>query len=186
MREMEVTGLALDPVSNAPIILLREKDGERVVPIWIGVVEASAIAFELEGVQLPRPMTHDLLKTSIQSLGARVEKVRVVDLRDNTYFAEVVLNSSNGEVIIDARPSDAIALALRTRSPVYCAQHVVEAAHVQAQKSESPAVSESQSETAEQAEPENEGPKPILDIGAQSPLEVLENLSPEDFGKYKM
>lgn len=195
---MEVAGLTVDPVNNAPIVLLRELAGDRVLPIWIGVIEASAIAFEMEQIQLSRPMTHDLLKTAVESLGAVVERVEVVALRDNTYFALVILNQDGKVIQIDARPSDAIALALRTKAPIHCEAAVIEQAHIRDQPGEAtdetvaeetpahepPAPAPEVSEAAEEAV--DEGPQPIMGAESRSLEDVLENLSPEAFGKYKM
>ena len=180
--EMLVAGLTIDPVNNSPIVLLREKDGTQVVPIWIGAVEASAIAFELEGVKLPRPMTHDLLKAAIEALGGEVTRVVVVDLRDNTYYAIIMVDHKGRTVEIDSRPSDAIALALRSQAPVFCDTSVIQKARVP-QQEKKPQPGEKSAESKEEI---NEGPKPIIDTGLQTPEDLLENLEPEDFGKYKM
>ncbi len=180
--EMVVAGLTIDPVNNSPIVLLREKDGTQVVPIWIGAVEASAIAFELEGVKLPRPMTHDLLKAAIEALGGEVSRVVVVDLRENTYYAIIMVDHKGRSVEIDSRPSDAIALALRTQAPVFCDTAVIQKARVpQEEKKPQP-----QEKAAKPEEVVNEGPKPIVDTGSQTPEDLLETLDAEDFGKYKM
>lgn len=192
--EMVVTGLAIDPVNNAPIVILREKDGERIVPIWIGVVEASAIAFELEEVKLARPMTHDLLRGTIEALGGKVERVVVVDLRDNTYFAVVVIAKDGHTIEIDSRPSDAIALALRAGAPVLCDGEVVDRAQARQVKkaASSPAVSKSAQAGEKSAEEDEEvdrgenGPRPIVCTDDVSAEDLLERLRPEDFGKYKM
>ncbi len=116
--EMKITGLMIDPVSNMPIIVLKTPDGESVLPIWVGIFEANAIAMELENVVSPRPMTHDLLKNLVEGLDARVDKVVITDLKENTFFATIHLER-NGEVLtVDARPSDAMALALRASAPI--------------------------------------------------------------------
>src|SRR3990170_8189390 len=112
--EMKVRGLALDPVSNMPIIILRDEEEKRSLPIWVGIFEANAIALELEKIPTPRPMTHDLIKNVLETLEARVQKIEVNDLRENTFFALIYLQIANQELTVDARPSDAIALALRT------------------------------------------------------------------------
>lgn len=179
--EMVVAGLTIDPVNNAPIVILREKDTDRVLPIWIGVVEASAIAFELESVKLTRPMTHDLLRQSIQQLGGKVERVVIADLRDNTYYARVVLSQSGREIDLDARPSDAIALALRAQAPILCEDAVIIQAHARSEAT--PARPEGSEEEVDRGE---HGPRPILDPGQQPASDLLENLEPDAFGKYKM
>ncbi len=180
--EMQVSGLTIDPVNNAPIVVLREKEGERILPIWIGVIEASSIAFELEQVKLARPMTHDLLRGTIESLGGRVERVSVVDLRENTYYALISITREGHTIEIDARPSDAIALALRAKAPILCAAKVLEEAHVRQAATER-AGAEAGDKDPERGEG---GPKPIIEQGQRSWKEILESLSPEDFGKYKM
>lgn len=185
--EMLVTGLTLDPVNNSPIVLLREKNGTRVVPIWIGAVEASAIAFEIEGIKLPRPMTHDLLKATIEALGGDVRKVVVVDLRDSTYYAVVVVAQGDNTIEVDARPSDAIALALRTRAPVLCAEVVLDKAQIVSSEEDEPATRGAPAGERESGgEEEPGGPRPIVDLGDKTPEEILNALEPEDFGKYKM
>src|SRR4026208_2571690 len=111
--EMSIKGLMIDPITNMPIIILRDQDGQRVLPIWVGVFEANAIALQIENVQTPRPMTHDLLRNIIQDLQAAVDRVVVCDLKENTFYAVIQLQTAAGPVSIDARPSDAIAPALR-------------------------------------------------------------------------
>jgi bifunctional DNase/RNase len=129
-RKMEVRGLMMDPSSKTPIVILREEGGEAELPIWIGAFEANAIAISLEGVEVPRPMTHDLLGEALVAARADVEKILIHDLRDSTFFATIFLKvGGSGEVAeLDSRPSDAIALALRTKAPIYVAEKVLEAA----------------------------------------------------------
>lgn len=162
-REMEVKGLTLDPLSSMPVILLKEVAGRQTIPIWVGILEASAIAAELEKITLSRPMTHDLLKSIIDTLGAEVLRVEVNDLKDNTFYATVFLKKGRGkkEIAVDARPSDAIALALRSDSPIFVSKKVIE---------RSRRIDLSGNARAEKGKWEG----------------VLEKLSPEDFGKYKM
>lgn len=124
--EMSIKGLMVDPVTNMPIVLLRDADNQRVLPIWVGPVEANAIALQVENVAPPRPMTHDLLRNLLTELGARLARVVISDLRDSTFFAYLELHR-NGEVIfVDARPSDALALSIRTRTPVFVDAKVLE------------------------------------------------------------
>ncbi len=118
MIEMNIKGLMVDPITNMPIIILRDQEGQKVLPIWVGVFEANAIALQIENIQTPRPMTHDLLRNVIQDLQATVDRIVVCDLKENTFYAVIHLATSAGPVAIDARPSDAIALALRTRAPI--------------------------------------------------------------------
>ncbi|HEX8619870.1 MAG TPA: bifunctional nuclease family protein [Thermoanaerobaculia bacterium] len=162
---MSIKGLMLDPVSNSPIVVLKDDDEKFFLPIWVGIFEANAIALQLENITTPRPMTHDLLRNLIAQLDARVTRVVINDLRDATFFAQIRLLIKNGTggdrmLEIDARPSDAIALALRTEAPIYVAQSVLEQA---------------QTITPEGAEEAQDKSK-----------DWFENLSTEDLGKYKM
>jgi bifunctional DNase/RNase len=127
VKQVDVVGVRVEMPSNQPIVLLRERDGERYLPIWIGAVEATAIAFAQQGVEPARPLTHDLLRDVIVALDRRLEQVRVTDLREGVFFAE--LHFSDG-VVVSARPSDAIALALRTESPVFCVPEVLDEAGI--------------------------------------------------------
>lgn len=122
---MTVRGLALDPVTNAPIVILKAEDGTRLLPIWIGLFEANAIAVEMEKIIAPRPMTHDLLKNMIELLDARVDRMVVDSLQENTFFASIYLRYDGRELRLDARPSDAIALALRTGAPIFVTDDVL-------------------------------------------------------------
>lgn len=159
--EMKVRGLALDPVSNMPIIILRDEEEKRSLPIWVGLFEANAIALELEKISTPRPMTHDLIKNILESVEAKVEKIVVNDLRDNTFFALIHLRLGEAEITVDSRPSDAIALALRMGAPIFVDEDVV-------RRAKSVEVAPKESDDQEKLK------------------EWLENLKPEDFGKYKM
>lgn len=169
---MEVAGITLDPTNNMPIIILKSLDDQVAIPIWIGLIEASAIATELEGIKLARPMTHDLLKTVIETLGGKVERIVVCDLKDNTFYANLYVTWKDQVLEIDARPSDAIALALRTGAEIYVASKVIE----NSQQVDLTAMKEAMQEKAG-GEGENKKDKWT---------EILENLNPEDFGKYKM
>jgi hypothetical protein len=124
--EMTIKGLILDPVTNDPIIILRDQDGQRVLPIWVGAAEANAIGLQIENVVPQRPLTHDLLRDVIQALDGSVDKVVVCDLKDNTFYALIHLTVRGEPVAIDARPSDAIALALRTRAPIFVEDTVID------------------------------------------------------------
>src|SRR5476649_493889 len=125
---MTIKGLMVDPVTNVPIILLRDSEGQKVLPIWVGIFEANAIALQIENVTPERPMTHDLLRNVITDLKATVQKIVVCDLKEGTFYALVYLEVSGDTVAIDARPSDAIALALRSRCPIFVEESVIEAA----------------------------------------------------------
>ena len=162
---MTVGGLTLDPVTKTPIVVLRDSENKLNLPIWIGLLEATAMATELEGIKMARPMTHDLLRTVIAELGAVVEWVEVTDLKDNTYFAQVFLRSGEQQLAIDARPSDAVSLALRTKSPIYVAKKVLEASSVLQQMEEKE--------------------QDLSNVSRDKWAEILEKMSPDDF-KYKM
>jgi hypothetical protein len=164
-KEMKVSGLTMDPFTNTPIIILKDLEGKSVLPIWIGLLEASAIATELENIQLPRPMTHDLVRNILENLKVEVTKVEVVDLKDNTFFASLHLNISQKTIVIDARPSDAIAIALRTKAPIFVNEKVIE---------KSRKVSLEKFKLGEEK----------ADVDKWK--EILETMPPEDFGKYKM
>ena len=158
--EMRIKGLMIDPITNMPIIILRDGDGGRILPIWVGVFEANAIALQMENVQTPRPMTHDLLKNVIEDLSAAVERIVVTDLKENTFYAVIHLRTDGRGVVVDARPSDAIALALRAGAPIYVEETVIDSAR------------------------SVEASKDSMDVGRLQ--KWLENLSDEELGKYKM
>src|SRR4051794_16834378 len=124
--EMTIKGLMVDPVTNTPIVILRDKEGHKVLPIWVGIFEANAIALQIENIATPRPMTHDLLRNIIEDLRASVQKIVVCDLQENTFYALIYLSLNGATVTIDSRPSDAIALALRTRAPIFVEEAVIE------------------------------------------------------------
>ena len=123
--EMKVKQLALDPLSNMPMIVLRDEEEKRSLPIWVGLAEANAIALELEKITTARPMTHDLLKNVLETVGARVSKVVVNDLRENTFYAVIHLRLGSADLTVDSRPSDAIALALRVDAPIFVDEDVL-------------------------------------------------------------
>lgn len=128
MVEMKVEGLTLDPLTNMPIVILKDITGAKALPIWVGIFEANAIALEIEKISTPRPMTHDLLKNMISSLKAEINHILVSELKDNTFYAVICLAYNGNTLNIDSRPSDAIALALRVRAPIYVDEKVIEAA----------------------------------------------------------
>jgi bifunctional DNase/RNase len=128
MVEMKVEGLTLDPLTNMPIIILKDLAGDKALPIWVGYFEANAIALEIEKINTPRPMTHDLLNNMISSLQAKIKHILVTDLKDNTFFAEISVIQNGSDMTIDCRPSDAIALALRSKSPIFVEEKVIESA----------------------------------------------------------
>jgi len=124
--EMKIKGLMIDPVSNMPIIILKDATGEAVLPIWVGIFEANAIAVRLEKIVSPRPMTHDLLHNVLEELRARIQRIVITDLKDNTFFASILLTCDGRDLTIDARPSDAMALALRADVPIFVEQAVLD------------------------------------------------------------
>ena len=163
-RPMVISALTVDPVTNSPIVILKEIDGDMSLPIWIGLLEATAIASELEGIKFSRPMTHDLLNSMLKMVDVKISKIEVCDLKNNTYYATIYFKHGDKELSIDARPSDAIALSLRVKAPIFVADEVIE----------------NSSQIDFKAEPEDKSPK------GKKWQEILEGLNPEDFGKYKM
>lgn len=164
-QEMKVSGLAMDPLTNTPIILLKDLDERRALPIWIGILEASSIATQLEKVPLPRPMTHDLMQNIFNHLSVKIIKIEVTELKDNTYYALIHLRNGGKTYQIDSRPSDAIAMALRANAPIYVDEEVIE------KSSKFTIEKEVDKKKAKKSKEE-----PKWD-------EILENLLPEDFGK---
>lgn len=154
---MRVKGLMMDPTSNVPIVILRDEDNSRFLPIWIGIFEANAIALKLEGIDPPRPMTHDLMVGLLDHLKTEIVKIVISALKENTFFAQIFLRSNGTESVVDSRPSDAIALALRTEAPIYVTAEVLERA------------------TSEDREQDEEKIR-----------KWLEELDPDDLGKYTM
>jgi hypothetical protein len=168
---MTVGGLTLDPVTKTPIVILKDPENKLNLPIWIGLLEATAMATELEGIKMARPMTHDLLRNILNQLGGTVECVEVTELKENTYYALIYLSVGGRELAIDSRPSDALALALRTKSPIYVAKAVLEASSILQQSEEG--------KEGEQADLSN-----VSNLFKEKLAEILEKMSPEDF-KYK-
>jgi bifunctional DNase/RNase len=158
--EMKIKGLVVDPISKMPIVVLEDPTSERILPIWIGVFEANAIALTIENIPTPRPMTHDLIKNFMNRLQISVDRVVVNDVRNNTFYAVIHCRHNDQTLLIDSRPSDAIALALRMSSPIFVEDDVVKKAH-----------SLKYDETFEDSE---------------KLKKWLESLNPEDLGKYKM
>ncbi|MGZ8566867.1 MAG: bifunctional nuclease family protein [Actinomycetota bacterium] len=130
MIEMELTGVRVELPTNQPIVLLRERGGERYLPIWIGAAEAAAIALCLQGVVTPRPMTHDLMKSILEDLAIQVQRIVVTELRESTFFATIELKQGTANYEISSRPSDAIALAVRTSTPIFASEQVLEEAAI--------------------------------------------------------
>ena len=164
LLRMKVYGLTIDPMTNSPIVILKDLEGDKTLPIWIGLLEATAIASEMENVKFSRPMTHDLMKNLLDQLNTRVARIEICDLRDNTFYALVYLAAQDKELTMDARPSDAIALALRMQAPIFVDEAVIQ---------KSKAVDLGAKEE-------------IQSDDGKKWTEVLEGLDPDDFGKYKM
>jgi bifunctional DNase/RNase len=163
--EMQVSGLTIDPITGTPIVILKDLEEKKAIPIWIGIFEASAIATELEKVKFSRPMTHDLLKDVLAALQASLVRIEIQDLRNNTFYASLFLEKGGESVIVDARPSDAIALALRIGAPIFVEEKVIE---------------KSRSIDFEVNLMEKDK------LTDEKLKEFLENLPMENFGKYKM
>ncbi len=161
LHKVSIAGLTMDPTSNTPIIILKSEKTDQAIPIWIGLLEATSIASALQKIQFDRPMTHDLFKNFTERLAIGIERVEVCDLKDNTFYARIYFASEGHRFDMDARPSDAIALALRYQAPIYVDETVIEKSRTEEPEGE--ALDESQ-----------EG---------QKWAEYLKNLSPDDFGK---
>jgi bifunctional DNase/RNase len=170
--EMQVQHVTLDPVLGAPVVVLKEKQGSRSIPIWIGQGEAASILSELNQVSMARPSSHDLMKELISRLRGSVSHITVTDVRGGTFFAEVSLHTPEGALSVDSRPSDAIALALRAQSPIYVEQSVMERAWG--------------SELASPVPCDVETPRALMLARTDGSDGVLEGLQEDDFGKWKM
>ena len=164
LHKVNIAGLTMDPASNTPIIILKSEEDDQAIPIWIGLLEATSIASALQQIEFDRPMTHDLFKNFAEMMHAHVVRVEVCDLKDNTFYARIYFEGVERAFDMDARPSDAIAIALRFGAPIYVDDKVVQ----QSKKGEG---------TSEVFDESEEGKKWA---------EYLEKLSPEDFGKYKI
>jgi bifunctional DNase/RNase len=158
--EMKIRGLMMDPVTNMPIVILKDVNGSTILPIWVGVYEANAIALEIEKVTTPRPMTHDLIKSLLMGLNTGVQKVVVNELKDDTFYALIWLERDGEIISVDSRPSDALAVALRLDCPIYVEESVLKSSKM------STAVSEK--------------------VNNEELRRWLENLNDEDLGRYKM
>ena len=182
MIEMKVKGLTLDPHTNVPIVVLRETEGDRALPIWVGIFEAHAIAREIENFETPRPMTHDLIKNLINDIKGRVDKILINDLKDNTFFAEIHLSMNGSEFVVDSRPSDAIAVALRMGSPIFVEEKVLEEAKsIQFNEEEmKEGVSGAEARKREDKPPDADKP---VEEEPEDIKEWLKDLKPDDFLK---
>ena len=186
--EMFVGGLVMDPTTQAPIVVLKDETGSISLPIWIGITEATSIASAIKQIAMARPLTHDLFYDLLQQLGMTVQRIVITELRESTYFAELILGQGDKAFVLDARPSDAIAMALRASAPIYVAQQVLDQAKV-AFASQGEAVPQSSHPgEGESAEEGGEGESPSSDFQAVDKAkweEILSQLDPDDF-KYKM
>jgi uncharacterized protein len=158
--EVKIRGLMMDPVQNMPIVVLKDVNSDTVLPIWVGVFEANAIALEIEKTETPRPMTHDLLRNLVHGFEAIVSKVVITQLKDDTFYAAIWMQRDGQPMVIDARPSDALALALRADCPIYVSEDVLRISKLA-----------------------NAG---VENITAEELRKWLENLNDEDLGRYKM
>ena len=159
-REFKIKGLIMDPLTNSPIVILQSLEKNTLLPIWVGIFEANAIALQIERIDTSRPLTHDLIKNILLQLDANVDKIVVTDLQENTFYAVIHLRMNGDRITIDSRPSDAIALALRTDAPIYVTEEVI---------------NNSRNISLEKENLDSEDIK-----------KWLENLNPDDMGKYKM
>ena len=159
-REFKIKGLIMDPLTNSPIVILQSLEKNTLLPIWVGIFEANAIALQIERIDTPRPLTHDLIKNILTQLDANVDKIVVTDLQENTFYAVIHLRMNGDHITIDSRPSDAIALALRTDAPIYVTEEVI---------------NNSRNISLEKENLDSEDIK-----------KWLENLNPDDMGQYKM
>lgn len=163
MIEAKIDGLAMDLVSNSPVVVLAAKDIDKVLPIWIGHNEAWAIAMEISGVGSKRPLTHDLLRTTIEAMGGKLEKVEITELKEQTFYARLMISLNGKNIDIDARPSDSIALALKSNSPIFVNEELFT------------------------EKPEDAGPDQRPQAGKPETLaDRLKRIDPEDFGKYSL
>lgn len=194
--EMYVGGLVLDPSTQAPIVVLKDESGQVALPIWIGMAEATSIASAIKGVPLARPLTHDLMYSALVELGVSIQRVMITELKESTYFAELVISHGDRVIVQDSRPSDAIALAIRASAPIYVAEKVLQQAKVAMEESKAtgsqqanPSTNESStgvSESDDQAEqPEEGAASDFKSINKDKWEEILNQLDPDDF-KYKV
>ena len=158
--EVRIRGLMMDPATNMPIIMLKDVNSEAVIPIWVGIFEANAIASEIEKISTPRPMTHDLTKNLVRHLNAQLERVVITEIKNDTFYAALWLKQGEEPMVVDARPSDAIALALRADCPIYVSEQVMQTAKLNPSAQEGPS--------------------------AEQLRGWLEGLNDEDLGRYKM
>ncbi len=176
--EVEVMRLGLDRSNNSYVVILREKDGERLLPIWIGQPEAESIVVEMSKLRRERPLTHDLCKTLITGLGGTLRRIQITKVENRTYYAELQIRRDGSTINIDARPSDSIAIALRCAAPIFAQESLLRAMLFED--------SESVTEAVEEAETYSTPAEPSDEMTPEQLKRYLENLRPEDFGKFSL
>lgn len=174
--QVEVASLGMDKSSNTPVVILREVGGERLLPIWIGPGEASAIAMELAGIKFSRPLTHDLLNTVARSMGSELLRVLITKVVDNTYYASLVFRRNGEMITIDSRPSDSVALALRAEAPIYADGELLDRTMIEIEGDNLEPGFGSSTESEDQEEDAEGRPEKLRDY--------LRRLDPEDFGRF--
>lgn len=187
--EMFVGGLVLDPQSQHPVVVLKDESGDLCLPIWIGVAEATSIASAIKNLNMPRPLTHDLMTTIFEELAVSVQRIVITDLKESTYYAEIILSVGEKALIIDSRPSDAIAIAVRAQAPIFVAQHVIDQAKMSV-PTPPPVEGSAQEqqgagEESKQEEEAGAGDSDLSTVDKGKWKDILDDLDPDDF-KYKM
>ena len=185
LTEVEVMRLGLDRSNNSYVVILREKGGERLLPIWIGQPEAESIVIEMSKLRRERPLTHDLCKTLISALGGTLRRIQITKVENRTYFAEMQINRDEQIISVDARPSDSIAIALRFSAPMYAQDSLLTLMEFEDASEEGEAEAESESEPWKQS---SDSPLPVQsdEMSPEQLKRYLENLRPEDFGKFNI
>jgi uncharacterized protein len=179
MIEVKVQSLGLDRTSNTPVVILQEKDGTRVLPIWIGPGEASAIAMELAGMKFSRPLTHDLFASVILGFGGALQRVTITKVVDNTYFAELIIRRDSEVITVDARPSDSIAIALRMAAPIFTTEDMLENTAIEITDAGDEAPEFGEGEESEEGGGQRRG-----HLTPEELREHLRRMNPEDFGRF--
>lgn len=187
LTEVEVMRLGLDRSNNSYVVILREKGGERLLPIWIGQPEAESIVIEMSKLRRERPLTHDLCKTLISALGGTLRRVQITKVENRTYFAEMQINRNDQIISVDARPSDSIAIALRFSAPMYAQDSLLTTMEFEESSEETGAESEPESES-ESWKGKTDSPSSVQsdEMSPEQLKQYLENLRPEDFGKFNL
>lgn len=176
MVEVKVQSLGLDRASNTPVVILQEEDGARVLPIWIGPGEASAIAMELAGMKFSRPLTHDLFASVITGLGGALKRVMITKVVDNTYFAELIIQRNSELISVDARPSDSIAIALRMSAAIFTTEDLLENTSIE--------ITDAAEHDFVEEPGEEKSPEGAAGLTPEQLREYLRRMNPEDFGRF--